>query len=491
MKNIFLTLLAALLAFSQLVFHRSASRGPGGGVPALYWTTDPNPARPHQVLAFQTFLARRGKAPVDLRIDGQNRGLGKVIIQGVSGVAGDLIDVAPGNVPYLAEMGLLEPLGGHWSRLGLEGKDLLPEVLADVSWNGEIWGHPMTISMDACLVNVDAFRRLGMEPPPDRWDLDAFERIGLEWTRRANAGKGRQTHFFVSDLPPSHMRRTAGISLWNETLTAPAVNDSAHVALLTRLMSWLKDRRLYPGEADLQSVSVDSGYGSALFQLFHRGEIAVLYSGRFALIQLRQMKGAPEYRSVEPPHGGYPCTTLSTRASVIYRGTRLREQALQFHAYLRSPEYGDAMVAGGDALPPNPAALENPEFLSPPSHPNEQALHRGLARMAKTIGHGREYSPFALYPQVAKAEWDATLAMRSGILTPAQMVLDLDERLRRSVQHYLKTHPEARARYDARVAVQREIDGLKAAGKPVPASKIENRFLRRYLLSTGKAVQDP
>lgn len=484
MKNLFLILLASLIVFTQAV-SSTQRRAPASGIPVLYWNTDPNPTRLDQIKAFQCFLERSGLPPFELRLDSQNQGISKILIQGVSGVAGDLLDIPSGYVPYLAEMGLLMPLGESWKRLGLTPEALSPAVWGDIRWNGEIWGHPMSTSMDACLVNVEAFRKVGMEPPPMRWDFEAFEKAGREYMRRANPDPARPRNFFISELKPALLRRTVGVSMWNETLTAPAMDTKAHVGVLERVMRWQDRDHLAPTEADVQSMSVDSGYGGAFYQLFHRGDIAILMGARHALIQLRQMKGRPEYRVSEPPHGGYPCTTVSTRSSVIYKAGKHTSRASAFHAFLRSPEYVGAMIDGGDAIPPILSALDTPAFHSPAAHTNEWALQRGLASMMREIGQGKEYSPYASYPSIARVEAQALAAMRSRVVSPALTARALQEGMEKAVAAYLKSHPEARARHAEKLAIQNELDLLKTQGRPLPLDKVDNPFLKRYLKETG------
>ena len=54
----------------------------------MYRTSDPNPARGPQMAEFEKWMTENGYPPVDLKLD-VNYMTGKVIIQSVSGVAGD------------------------------------------------------------------------------------------------------------------------------------------------------------------------------------------------------------------------------------------------------------------------------------------------------------------------------------------------------------------------------------------------------------------
>lgn len=484
MRNLFLLILVLLLGFSQFMTWRISTKGAGGEL--VYWVTDPNPARPAQVAAFRAFLKRVGMPAVDLRVDYQNTGLQKLIVQGVSGVASDLIDVAPGAVPYLAEMGLLEPLDEPWAQLGLDPKELWPSVSNDYYYKGRPYGHPMSTSLDAPLVNLDSFKSLGLPPPPMRWNFDTFEAAGKLFVAKANAGKSRREYFFISALKPDVLRRTAGVSYYNETLTGPGLDVKNYVDVLTRVGKWVNEDHLAPTDAENQSFSSEQGYGGAQFQMFQKGYFGMLVSGRHALIQLRQMKGAVHYAAVEFPHHHYPTAQVATRSSVIYKGSPQKVSAARFHAFLRSPEYGDAMISGGDAIPPTRSFVDEKEFMTPAATPNEWALHQGLKTILTTIAEGREYTPFALQPEVIKAEVQGMQSFWSGITTPSETTKLMAEKIQGCFDSYMKRHPELRAEYDRQLAVQKKIDAIKAAGGTIPLDLVPNSFLKRYLKDTGK-----
>ena len=72
------------------------------------------------------------------------------------------------------------------SSVGFDLEDR-PEELDRLASLSEAVGAPI-------LVNVDTFRRVGMEPPPREWNFETFERIGKEFVRRANPPGERQTN---------------------------------------------------------------------------------------------------------------------------------------------------------------------------------------------------------------------------------------------------------------------------------------------------------
>ncbi|MBL8992062.1 MAG: extracellular solute-binding protein, partial [Spirochaetia bacterium] len=190
MRNLFLAVLLILLGFTQfIVFRASKVAKPVEGVPVIHWVTDPNPVRPAQVALFYKWLERNRYPKIRVEFDYANQGIQKTVVQGVTGVAGDLIDVMNSYVPYLKEIGILQDVSDVTRELGLP--DVYnPKIHSELFVDGKRYGFPRSLTMGAFFVNRDLFKKLGMEPPPYRWDFATFEKIGIEFNRRANpAGK--------------------------------------------------------------------------------------------------------------------------------------------------------------------------------------------------------------------------------------------------------------------------------------------------------------
>ena len=82
--------------------------------PVLYWVTDPNPVRDSQVAAFHDWLAHNAppEDQFELRVDSANTNKSKKIIQSVSGVGGDIMDIATasGDMQYYRQMNIIQDL---------------------------------------------------------------------------------------------------------------------------------------------------------------------------------------------------------------------------------------------------------------------------------------------------------------------------------------------------------------------------------------------
>jgi multiple sugar transport system substrate-binding protein len=322
MKWIFLGVAVVLTLASLGVY--AALPGKTSDVPVVYWVTDRNPARDEQVALFQQWLAENyPDVEIDLRLDMGNSDRQKKVVQGVSGVAGDIQDQGSGvDLRYFRELGLNTDITEAAEARGFSYKKTFPALREDltlVTRDGDRrqYQFPCNVSPQRYYVNLEALAAVGMEPPPDRWTLDEFEAYGKEYVRRASDpavfGDSRQ-RFVANDLQVSVLARSYGIDLFNETLTASGLSMPVYTAdgylspeegkeeigfaeVLRRRTQWIHDDQILPSPADLQNLATASGYGGSGYQAFVRGDFAMLHTGRWGLIQFRKTNAEQRVRN--------------------------------------------------------------------------------------------------------------------------------------------------------------------------------------------------
>ncbi|MBL8995467.1 MAG: carbohydrate ABC transporter substrate-binding protein [Spirochaetia bacterium] len=486
MRQLFLWILAALVVFSQAMTWKSLQRGGNGGL-SIYWVTDGNPLRGEQVALFKAWLKKRGYPDVALKLDLNNGGLQKTIVQGVSGTAGDCIDILSQYLGYLDQMGLVTPVTDLEKTFGYPDRDLFPPLSNYIFAKGKQIGFPCSITITGLLVNEDAFRSLGLEPPPYLMDFDSFERVGSTYLARARQ-KNQGPVFFIGAFNQEVMRRSVGVSALNETMTAPALDRPEYVEVLKRISRWTFDLHLAPSSSELSSFVTEDGYGGLMPQLLDTGKVALIEAGRNLMILMRQMKVQHHWNVVLHPCGDYPNTIATTRAVVLYKGSPNHEAAKYFLGFLRSDEYSAQMVSQSDAIPPNPRFMDGEEFLNPRGHENEWPMHAGYRRMALEHAVPREISPYALYQNYARAETKAWQGFTSHIHSAEETVRQLHRSLAEEISSFLKSHPEVRPAYEAALETQKQIDALKLKGKKIPLDLVDNPFLKRYYRDKGLGI---
>lgn len=378
MKYLFMCIFALLACASVATWHMlPASQF---DVPVIYWVTDPNPARVEQVAIFQRWLKKDPSRPeMQVLLDAANSRTEKKVIQGVSGVAGDTMDIGGGaGMRYFNAIGLIEPVTKYAQKYGYGLDTTYEAIRPELAQDGEQYLYPCNVYAQVFWVDRALFEDIGMTPPPMTWDFETFERIGKEYVAKANPAGERQLKFMVNTIDTDLLHRSMGLAKFNETLTQCQLNDERYVKALKLKYKWMYEDHITPTAAEASGFDVESGYGGPALFLFSRGNYAMFSMGRYALIRLRQLqqerldKGQPLMKLdvVGMPHGGFPTTRTGTRALCVYRGGKNIDLAVVFQSYLASKDYNMQIVRDADALPPNPkythtAAFEKPLPLLP------------------------------------------------------------------------------------------------------------------------------
>lgn len=496
MSNLFLSLLAGLILFAQYMNYRAdQSAGKSEGkAPVLYWAVNPSPEASETVKLFRAWLARKGYPDIDLRFDvGIDQQ--KVVVQGVTGVGSDFFNAGSSLIPYYKDVGICADLTGIVEKLGLTGKDFYGPTLGDMKFEGRYYAFPNLTSLRLFLVNRGKFKALGMTPPSGRIDFTAFEALGKEYVARANKGLARRAFFFADSLPRELMLRSVGLSYFNETLTGPdfAPDDARFVAILALVKKWTDIDHLAPTESELSGFNTEGGslasrggYGAEQ-ELFYRGNFALLNASRGSMNLIRQQGAPMELGALEPPNGGFPNTIAISVAMCAYAKSAGAGYFKYFLEFLRSEDYNLQLIRNCNDLPPNPAFHKHPELLRPAGRTNEWPLHEGIADIAENITFGRVHSPWIIFRNIQTMEKKPITLYMYGKLTAAEVVAQIHQYMVDEIATYLKRHPQSRAAFAEASARQKRIDGMKAAGQPVPLDLIDNSFARAYLAKMGKA----
>jgi len=499
MKYLFIVCLAALTGAGVLTaLWLPESRS---SLPVLYWVTDPNPARQDQIKLFEQWMKDHGHPSVDLRVDTANNDQSKKIIQGVSGVAGDIWDLySNGETQYYYEIGLLRDVTEAAGRMGFDPshtwKAAEPELMA-LTHDGRPrqYAFPDNATSGLYLINRQAFRRHNQPLPPKEWTIDEFERRGREFVKAANRGLPSRRYYFADGMSLKNWMRSCGVGEFNETLTRCTLDDPRFARLLERWRDWMDVYHIIPSQADFAAMTAAGGYGGTSPQKFNSGEFAMIFTGRFVLIQLRQFdaerkkKGLPllDMGAADPPYEQFPNAMFATRSAAVYIGSHHPELATYFLSFLASEEYNMQIVRDADSLPPNPAYTHTEAYLHPPDHPNEWDVHEAFAKIAETIAIGNSYSPFVLRQVYSREMDDATQEFLAGRISADRAVKQIATRLNQEIARTLKENPELQPLYDKLIKDQQTIDALRARGEKVPLSLIRDPFHRAYYQFKGWA----
>jgi len=493
MKHLFAVILLILIATSAAIW--ASLPGTQSDVPVIYWVTDPNPARELQVETFHDWLRKSGYVDedgepiVELRIDTANRDQSKQIIQSVSGVGSDIMDVGPAPMRLFHEMSIIRDLTEPAKELSFSPKQTYKALEPVITVDGRQYMFPCNVAVVGIWVNKDVFADVGMDPPPQRWTLEQFEAMGKQFAERANPPGTRpnEQRFFCNNLNEIILHRGMGLSQFNETLTASDLNDERYAKVLQKKYQWIYVDNFMPTPDDTDAMVVGQGYGGVTLGAFGQGNYAMVAGGRYFLIRFREYRELGQMAVVEPPHGGYPNTTISTRAAVVYEGADHPKLAYLFLSYLASEDYNSLIVKDADALPPNPAYTRDDRFLKPADHPNEWGTHEQFVRLAEEIAVGEVFSPFILGSVVARhvRYYQEQYYNRIDNVSAEEAARRTAEAIDQDIADELRRKPYLRQEYDRRIEIQKKIDQRLAAGEKIPAEWVFNPFYQRYYADIG------
>lgn len=489
MKNLFVAVAAVLCVASVYTWFSREARTER---PEIVWTAGLSQDRVEQVEAFHNWLRasgyadQNGELPFTVRLEATDNQ--SVLIQAVSGVAGDLIDHVP--VKRFAPMEVLEDITQFAKENGLDPASGYGEAAGDLlTWNGRQYAYFCNLAARGLLVNLDTFARYGMEPPPEEWTPEEFERIGAEFVKRANRGRERQEVFFAGAMPQLllPLGRSMGADKFNETMTAATLDRPEFARAIRIYRRWVEELHLIPTAAELASESAQgsSANGEATMQLA-AGRYAMILSGRYANMDLRRFSTPPFRMALcQYPMREYRNLVLTARCTAIYKGTKHREFAEIFLKFLADREYNNIIIRDSDGLPPNPKWAENnPAYASPAEYPQDGTLHRNELRWARTIGIPESISPYE--PQNEDKLTYAYEKVANGLATPEEALEQANRQLNYTIRTVAESSPKLAEQYRRECEIQRKIEERKREGRKIPARWITNPFHLKYYRDTGR-----
>lgn len=463
--------------------------------PVLHWATDDSPVKRWEIAPFKSWLRRHRYPVFTIRIDSANDTSAKDLIEGISGDGDDLMDMYGfGQADFMQRCGLLHNVASEAGKMDFGADRTWSGLRAQILHAGKQYLFPDNASPLLYWVDRATFAKYHQPVPPRRWTFAEFQRRGLAFVRAANPPGRRRKIFFANAVDTRFMRRSLGLSIFNETLTRCILDDPRYIRVLRLMRRWIFRDRLLPTPAELSALAtrpIALGFGGSSIQLFSVGRCAMLYTGLWGLVQLRRFyrtRGAIPLAVSDPPCGGFPNAVMVMRGTAIYRGSTHKELAAYFLAYLASRTYNLRVVEAADSLPPIPRYTWRRRFLNPPQYPNEAGCAAAFARAARAIGIPTVQSPFILGATVNRiVRTEAEGGFVAGIYTARQAARLAAKRINQHIASNVRRSRRLGELYETLRRQQRTIDDLRQERRNVPLRLIRNPFYRRYYVAQGWA----
>ncbi len=413
----------------------------------------------------------------EMRLDASSNDMSKKIIQSVSGIASDVMEVyGDGNVQFMASGGLVADVTDDAQRMGFGPDVTYQGMAASMMYEGRQYSFPRNPCTMMLWVNKETFAKYNQPLPPVRWDIEEFERRGKDFMAAVNPSGGRRTVFFANWISDFALRRTFGLDVFNETMTRCVLNDPRTARTYALMKKWKDVDHLFPTSVERAGFATEGGLRGGDGQLFLDGRFGMIMSGRFQLFQFRSFEKPMQLAVVEGPHGGIPCNIFFSGEATVYRGSRNLDLAKLFLAFYASEDYSMQIVRDGDGLPPIPRYTKTDEYLRPKDYPNEWGCHEVLAEDAIQHSISPTFSPFLQYNQVMQCEWTVSGAVDADRLTPEAGAHEVEERINRKLAENLADNPGLKEKHDEACAVQARIDAYRKEGRPVPRAWVTNPY---------------
>jgi multiple sugar transport system substrate-binding protein len=493
MKYFFGILLISLIIASSFTFFSFSEKNKE--VPVLHWVTGYNEPRVIQTELFEQWMVENGYPAVDLRIDtrGKNQDL-KNVVQGVSGVAGDIFECYAGGMNLYHSVGMLEDLTDIAKEMGFDPSKTYKAVQPILSIDGHQYGFPRSVSTNFYWVNVETFEKAGISVPSLSWTFEEFEQKGRAFVQALNDPNKPQSIFFGREFTIGHrniMLRSMGVDFFNETMTKSNWDHPLNRKVFEITYDWTFNARIIPTRAEALSLSssTSTNVSHTDKHLFAKGELGLVWAGRWGLMSYRLI--GPERLSIsEFPNNGFRNTYVGAATMTVYKGSKQKELAMYFLKFMNSEVYNRDVIDNADGLPPIPHYALEEEFSYPSKYPNEWGLHDKIRDMGMTIAIASPYSPFVLRDTFNRHDKNAFEKFMANRTSAEEALKIASLEIEKAITLNVSKSKEMSQKYEKCLKDQEEIDRLRAAGKIVPLHLITNPFYRRYYVDQGWSLPE-
>lgn len=267
-------------------------------------------------------------------------------------------DVVQSHAFSAASQGLAQELDDLWAT-DVEPSDFFPGALEDVTWAGRRYGVPLDTNALVLILNTEALRRAGMEPPSGPITFEDFGVLSRAVTSADGSHRGIA-------LPTSTWWTMGWVVANGGELVRVGVdgrptfgiNSPPVVEAIGFLSDLVRQGLAFPPRA------ADS-HSSDAFALFESGTTAVHASGSWDLTKLRSGPNGGVYKAVPMPRGLNGATEGSAMGGsslFVAKGSKQRELAFEFMLHVISDRYAIRFAKEEGRLPVRQRLFSDPFF---------------------------------------------------------------------------------------------------------------------------------
>lgn len=390
MKYFFSSVLIGLLLWSLIMALTGPAAVNDSRVP-LVWVSDDNPARRAQI---DLFNGQNDRARISL--DPESSGKEKVVVQCLSGVGPDLLDIFDGfELTAFVKAGIVLDITDELKSRGISIKDDTWNAASTTALlDGRAYGFPRSVSVDALLFNKNLFDQRGISYPGVFVTGDQFLELAKALTVKDPDGRTVKFGFQFEWWQYRDFLRQWGAQIYSDDGTRCLLDSPEAIAAVQYMHDLIWLHHVTPTPSEASALSSGGGYGTGKINVFGSGQAAMALAGRWWLPTLRNEANFPglrvgvsecQFGSVRQ-HRGYCAVTAVNRFSPH------RKEALEFLLFMASPQYNQLINRQADSMGPVKKWSESEDFVSRTEFPDEEYNRVWIEAMKRSIPD--EVSPF-------------------------------------------------------------------------------------------------
>ena len=255
------------------------------GMPQLWWTSDPSPARTEQIGAFEQWVADKGFGQLDLKLDNNSSGSGpgsgagrvlKVVIQSSCGVGSDIVDVySRAELRHYVDAGVLCDVTDLAQERGFGPEKTYACIRDEICIDDRQYAFPCSMTAFPILFNKSLLEREGLPLPKFDWTWEEFLKWSLAIKKVDENGVVQRYAFWpLDDYEIWRFWAPAGGTIFNETMTACTIDSPAIHEATKFYYDLMFVHKVIPTPLEKKAAAAQSGHGGITIQWLADGYIA-------------------------------------------------------------------------------------------------------------------------------------------------------------------------------------------------------------------------
>ena len=361
-----------------------------GPISVMLW------AEPEELPAYREVVASFERAEPEIKVNlvpfGEREDLlTRLSTSFAGGTPPDLFLLNYRFIGQYAERGVLEPIQGRLEASeAFSRDDFFPQALEAFTFDGVLTCLPQNVSSLVVYYNVDLFREIGLEGPPEGWTF--FDMVGLARNLTVDRNGDGAPEQYGLGVEASIIRMAPfiwsnGGSLVDDEAapTRFTLEEPGAVEVMQSFFDLREEYRVIPTEHEIEAQSDEDR--------FLNGTTAMVLASRRETPSFRTIKDF-EWDVAPLPVFQEPAGILHSDAYCMTKGSTHQEAAWRFMEFALGPEGQRITAEAGRTVPSLMDVASSEAFLDPDQPPASSQV------FLDTIPHIRRLPTISTWPEI-------------------------------------------------------------------------------------------